>query len=89
MLQANLDADPLCADQFAWGYSAAPPESFAKATADGKHVLVMLQPKPGGDLREPNPVGKKYAASGLYPRGYDKTPRWTCDWSADSWPSGT
>lgn len=78
----------LAVGQLAFGYSAAPPQSFAKATADGKHMLVMLRPKPAGDLRTPNLVESKFDRSGLYPikPPGDNTPAepvWTCDWSAD------
>lgn len=63
----------------AFAYDAPPVQSFAKPTADGKHVLVMLHPFERG-------VGiglnKKYARSGLYPVADPTTPVWTCDWSA-------
>jgi hypothetical protein len=89
-MRAILVLVGLSLGQFAFGYSAAPPQSFAKATADGKHMLVMLRSKPAGDSRTPNLIESKYDRSGLYPvpKPGDKTPPvpvWACDWSAD-WP---
>ncbi|MCI0703525.1 MAG: hypothetical protein L0241_20790 [Planctomycetia bacterium] len=63
----------------AFGYSAAPPHSFAKPTANGKYVLVMLQKWD----RPAEPLSKKYALSGLYPKDDPANPVWTCDWSAN------
>jgi hypothetical protein len=64
----------------ALGYSAAPPHSFAKPTANGKFVLVMLH-----DWERPAEKGlnAKYGRSGLYPIDDPTKPVWTCDWRAD------
>lgn len=61
-------------------YSAAPPQSFAKAVPGGKFFLVMLQPE-GRDFKDD--LRKKYGKSGLYAVGDPKSPVWTCDWCAD------
>ncbi len=65
----------------AFGYEPPVARSYAKPTADGRHVLVMLVPKsirnvPDDDLR------KKYGKSGLYPADDPAHPVWTCDWYA-------
>jgi hypothetical protein len=63
----------------ALGYEAVPAHSFAKPTANGKHVLVMLQQHalPGDKA-----LKEKYGRSGLYPVGDPTKPAWTCDWVA-------
>lgn len=65
----------------AFGYSEAPPHSFAKPTANGKFVLVMLH-----SFERPADKGlnEKYGKSGLYPVNDPTKPLWTCDWSARS-----
>lgn len=64
----------------AFAYDAAPPHSFAKPTADGKYVLVMLHGLGGARDVE---LKKKYAASGLYPADDPTKTVWTCDWKAN------
>ncbi len=65
----------------ALGYSEAPPHSFAKPSANGKFVLVMLH-----NFERPSDKGlrEKYGKSGLYPVGDPTKPLWTCDRSARS-----
>jgi hypothetical protein len=64
----------------AFGYTAAPPHSFAKPTPGGKFVLVMLHQWDGPPGKE---LSKKYGRSGLYPADDLTKPAWTCDWRAD------
>lgn len=66
----------------ALAYDAAPPHSYTKPTANGKHVLVILHKwdAPNKKLQE------KYERSGLYPANDSTKPAWTCDWRAD-WES--
>jgi hypothetical protein len=77
------------------GYSAAPPRSFVKPTANGKYVLVMLHPlrdeakkevrmiKSLEELKEPKDIEQVFPQSGLYSTKLDSVPLkplWTCDW---------
>ena len=60
-------------------FEPVPARSYTKATADGRHLLVMLVPRsirglPNDELRA------KYGRSGLYPTNAPNHPRWTCDW---------
>lgn len=65
----------------AFAYDAPPPHSFAKPTANGKYVLVMLQPH---DLPGDKGLKAKYGHSGLYPVGDSTKPMWTTEvWKAD------
>jgi hypothetical protein len=64
----------------AFGYSAPAPHSFAKPTAGGKFVLVMLQPQGGAGDKQ---LKEKYGRSGLYPSGESTKSTWVCDWRAD------
>jgi hypothetical protein len=64
----------------AFAYESVPVMSFAKPTANGKYVLVMLHPFDGAGgkgLRE------KYGGSGLFAAGGPKKMVWACDWKAD------
>jgi hypothetical protein len=63
----------------AFAYEAVPVMSYAKPTANGKYVLVMLHPFEGArkELKE------KYGRSGLYSADDPTKPIWTCDWAAD------
>jgi hypothetical protein len=64
----------------AFGYDAVPVMSFAKPTADGKYVLVMLHP---GDFARSQELKEKYSRSGLYPVDDPTKPVWLCDWKAE------
>jgi hypothetical protein len=73
----------LCGLLFAspvFAYDPVPPQSFAKPTANGKFVLVMLHPFEGGAKKG---LKEKYAQSGLYPADDPTKPVWTCDWKAN------
>src|SRR5262245_15738463 len=63
----------------AFAYTSAPPHSFAKPTANGKYVLVMLH-----SLERPADKGLKerYGCSGLYPTDDPTKPAWHCEWRA-------
>src|SRR5262245_50740219 len=63
----------------ALAYDAAPAHSFAKPTANGKYVLVMLHRH---GLQADVALKKKYASSGLYPANDPTKPVWICDWLA-------
>lgn len=64
----------------AFAYDPVPVQSFAKPTANGKFVLVVLHPFGGGAKKG---LKEKYAQSGLYPADDPAKPIWTCDWKAD------
>lgn len=79
----------------AFGYSAVPPRSFIKSSANGKFVLVMLHPlrdeakkelrmvKSLEELKEPKDIEQVFPHSGLYSTKLDSVPLkplWTCDW---------
>ena len=59
-------------------YDAVPVMSFAKPTANGKFVLVMLHPFEGAKGKE---LREKYRRCGLYPVGDPTKPVWLCDWN--------
>jgi hypothetical protein len=66
----------------ALAYTEAPPKSYAKPTADGRFILVMLLPdqedKYASD--EEKALRKKYIRSGLYPKDDPTAPLWTANW---------
>jgi hypothetical protein len=64
----------------AFAYSAAPPHSFTKPTANGKYVLVMLQQH---ELPGDKGLKEKYGRSGLFPADDPTKPLWVCEgWNA-------
>src|ERR1700722_2245986 len=73
----------------AGGYSPAPPTSYILPTRDGKHLLVIFDPRAQNHYRTlPNEeeidVRPPFSASGLYPIG-SRTPIWTVAWAIGDW----
>src|SRR5262245_18350674 len=64
----------------ALAYEAVTVMSFAKPTADGKHVLVMLRSFEGAAGKG---LKEKYGRPGRYPINDPKKPVWTCEWQVD------
>jgi hypothetical protein len=67
-------------------YTAAPARSFAKVTADGRFVFVMLTPHFDGQSATPEEkeLRRKYPKGGLYANDGKRRCLWAVDWYADT-----
>jgi hypothetical protein len=68
------------------GYTAAPARSFAKLTADGRFVFVMLTPNFDANHApaEEKDLRRKYATGGMYANDGTGRRLWAVDWYGDN-----